>query len=50
MVGNAGGEGHLDARDAMSRLLVAKSLAAGIFKQARRLKSRMLLFKEFPRR
>ncbi|HYA37802.1 MAG TPA: GNAT family N-acetyltransferase, partial [Candidatus Methylomirabilis sp.] len=27
MVGNAGGEGHLDARDAMSRLLVAKSLA-----------------------
>jgi hypothetical protein len=49
MIGNAGGEGHLDARDGMSRLLVAKSLAAGISKQARRLKSRMLVFKEFPR-
>ena len=49
MIGNAGGEGHLDARDGMSRLLVAKSLAASISRQARRLKSRMLVFKEFPR-
>jgi len=49
MIGCAGGEGHLDAGDGLSRLLVAKSLAAGISREARRLKSRMLVFKEFPR-
>ncbi len=49
MIGCAGGEGHLDAGDGTSRLLVAKSLAAGISREARRLKSRMLVFKEFPR-
>ena len=49
MIGCAGGEGHLDAGDGLSRLLVAKSLASGISREARRLKSKMIVFKEFPR-
>ena len=49
MIGCAGGEGHLDAGDGLSRLFVAKSLASGISREARRLKSKMLVFKEFPR-
>ena len=49
MVGCAVGEGHLDARDGASRSLVAKSLAADCPRQARRLKSKMIVFKEFPR-
>jgi len=49
MIGCAVGEGHLDAQDRVSRSLVAESLAAEISKQARRLKSKMIVFKEFPR-
>ena len=49
MIGCAVGEGHLDARDGASRSLIAKSLAAHLPRQARRLKSKMIVFKEFPR-
>jgi len=49
MIGCAVGEGHLDARDGASRSLIAKSLAADLPRQARRLKSKMIVFKEFPR-
>ncbi len=47
MVGCAVGEGHLDADDAASRAIVARSLAAGIADHARRLKSKLIVFKEF---
>jgi hypothetical protein len=47
MVGCAAGEGHLDARDAASRAAVARGLASGIGEQARRLKSKLIVFKEF---
>jgi predicted N-acyltransferase len=49
MVGCAAGEGHLDAQDAASRAAVARSLASGIGKQARQLKSKLIVFKEFTR-
>jgi predicted N-acyltransferase len=47
MVGCAAGEGHLDAQDAASRATLARSLASGIAEQARRLKTKLLVFKEF---
>jgi len=47
MVGCAVGEGHLDADDAASRSIVARSLAAGIDGLARSLKSKLIVFKEF---
>ncbi len=47
MVGCAAGEGHLDAQDAASRATVARSLASGIGEQARRFRSKLIVFKEF---
>ena len=49
MIGCAVGEGHLDAQNGASRSLVARSLAAALPKQARRLKTKMIVFKDFPR-
>src|SRR5262249_40108309 len=47
MIGCAAGEGHLDAADETSRLLAADSLASAIPDQARRLKTKLVVFKEF---
>jgi predicted N-acyltransferase len=48
MIGCAAGEGHLDAEDAASRYAAAASLASGVMEQAQRLKTKMVVFKEFP--
>lgn len=48
MIGCAAGEGHLDAHDGVSPSIVANSLAAGLKEQARRFKTGLIVFKEFP--
>jgi len=50
MVGCVAGEGHLDAADEMSRCSLAWTLACGIMEQARHLRARLVVFKEFPAR
>jgi len=47
MIGCAVGEGHLDAGDEVPRFLAADSLASAIPDQARRLKTKLVVFKEF---
>ena len=47
MVGCAAGEGHLDAHDTITRSVVARSLAQEIEGHARRLKTKLIVFKEF---
>jgi len=49
MIGCAVGEGHIDAQNGASRRLVVSSLAAALPKEARHLKAKMIVFKEFPR-
>jgi predicted N-acyltransferase len=47
MIGCAAGEAHLDAEDEQSRAFVARALAEGIEDEARRLKTKLIVFKEF---
>ena len=47
MIGCAAGEGHLDAQDGMSRCQLASNLASGISDHARRLGTKLIVFKEF---
>ena len=47
MVGCAAGEGHLDAEDEQTRHCIARSLAAAISGHARRLGTKLIVFKEF---
>ena len=48
MIGCAAGEGHLDAQDEASRFALADSLARALPGEARRLKTKLIVFKEFP--
>ena len=47
MMGCAAGEGHLDGSDEAARLLSARLLASAIVKEARNLKARLVVLKEF---
>jgi hypothetical protein len=47
MVGCAAGEGHLDAGDEQTRHCIARSLGAAISGHARRLRTKLIVFKEF---
>jgi hypothetical protein len=47
MIGCAAGEGHLGAGDEPSRLLLAEHLGEALRDQARRLKTKLIVFKEF---
>ncbi len=47
MVGCAAGEGHLDAEDEASRVIIGRSLALAIQEKARELKTKLIVFKEF---
>jgi len=47
MIGCAAGEGHLGAEDEPSRFLLAEHLARALPEQARHLKARLIVFKEF---
>ena len=47
MIGCAAGEGHLDAEDKQSRAMIARSLAQTLVRQSRRLKTKLIVFKEF---
>jgi predicted N-acyltransferase len=47
MIGCAAGEGHLDAEDKQSRAMIARSLAQSLVRQSRRLKTKLIVFKEF---
>jgi len=48
MVGCAAGEGHLDGEDELSRQANAQLLASVILRQARDLKAKLIVLKEFP--
>jgi Domain of unknown function (DUF4118)/Acetyltransferase (GNAT) domain len=48
MVGCAAGEGHLDGKDGLAQHSSARALASAIVKQARSLKARLIVLKEFP--
>ncbi len=48
MLGCAAGEGHLDATDHPSAKEIATLLATSLDAQARKLKARLIVFKEFP--
>jgi Peptidogalycan biosysnthesis/recognition len=47
MVGCAAGEGHLDAEDNQTRHCIARNLALAITDHARRLRTKLIVFKEF---
>jgi hypothetical protein len=47
MVGCAAGEGHLDGKDNFSQVSSAHMLASAIVKEARNLKARLIVLKEF---
>jgi hypothetical protein len=48
MVGCAAGEGHLDGKDGLAQHSGARALASAIVEQARCLKARVIVLKEFP--
>jgi hypothetical protein len=48
MVGCAAGEGHLDGNDGLAQHASASALASAIVEQARGLKARLIVLKEFP--
>jgi len=48
MMGCAAGEGHLDGKDEFARHSNARALASAIVKEARGLKTRLIVLKEFP--
>jgi hypothetical protein len=48
MVGCAAGEGHLDGRDEFARRSCARLLASALVQEARELKARLVVLKEFP--
>ena len=48
MVGCAAGEGHLDGRDEFAQRSCARLLASALVKEARKLKARLVVLKEFP--
>jgi hypothetical protein len=50
MMGCAAGEGHLDGKDEFAQRSSASALASAIVKEARRLKARLIVLKEFPAR
>ena len=50
MVGCSAGEAHLAATDALPVEIVAETLSNGIIKQARSLKAKLIVLKEFPSR
>src|SRR5271165_1548116 len=47
MVGCAAGEGHLDAEDEQTRRCIASNLGPAITDQARKLRAKLIVFKEF---
>jgi hypothetical protein len=48
MVGCAAGEGHLDGKDDHAKRFSARLLASALVKEARNLKARLIVLKEFP--
>src|ERR1700733_2507856 len=48
MVGCAAGEGHLDGQDVFAQRSAARLLASSLVKEARKLKARLVVLKEFP--
>src|SRR5271156_5168670 len=48
MVGCAAGEGHLDGKDVFAQRSAARLLASALVKEARKLKARLVVLKEFP--
>jgi hypothetical protein len=48
MIGCAAGEGHLDGKDIFAQNSSARVMASAIVKQARALKARLIVLKEFP--
>jgi hypothetical protein len=48
MMGCAAGEGHLDGKDEFAQQSSARALASAIVKEARGLKARLIVLKEFP--
>ena len=48
MVGCAAGEGHLDGKDEHAKRSSARLLASALVKEARNLKARLIVLKEFP--
>ena len=48
MVGCAAGEGHLDGKDELAQRCSARLLASALVQEARKLKARMVVLKEFP--
>ena len=48
MLGCAAGEGHLDGKDGLAQHANASALASAIVEQARGLKARLIVLKEFP--
>jgi hypothetical protein len=48
MMGCAAGEGHLDGKDEFTQRSSARLLASAIVKEARKLKARLVVLKEFP--
>jgi hypothetical protein len=48
MVGCAAGEGHLDGMDGLAQRYCARLLASALVKEARKLKARLVVLKEFP--
>ena len=48
MVGCAAGEGHLDGKDEFAQRCSARLLASAVVQEARKLKARLVVLKEFP--
>jgi hypothetical protein len=48
MVGCAAGEGHLDGKDELAQRYSARLLASALVQEARKLKARLVVLKEFP--
>jgi hypothetical protein len=48
MVGCAAGEGHLDGKDELAQRYSARLLASALVEEARKLKARIVVLKEFP--
>ena len=48
MVGCAAGEGHLDGKDEFAQRYSARLLASALVQEARKLKARLVVLKEFP--
>jgi len=48
MVGCAAGEGHLDGKDEFAQRSSARLLASAVVEEARKLKARLVVLKEFP--